>query len=120
MLSCFGGGGFGLRGCSDNCGCDNNRRSSERAGVRNLRDRDCGCDCACESERERAEAREERAERRAERAEAREERAERRAERAERRADNNSCDASDMVPPRWQDFPGVSHSSPRDDCGCDN
>lgn len=125
-----------MGGCGNPCGRSNNRRGSDgcgrdgqRSGRRRAAERavsecgslnDCGCDCDCASEREqRAEAREDRAERRAERAEAREERAERRAERAERRAENNNCDVSDMIPPRWQDFPGVSHSN-RDDCGCDN
>lgn len=63
------------------------------------RDRDCDCDCGCGSER--AEAREERAERRGE------------------RMVDKSCDVPNMAPPHWQDFPEVSRSSSRDDCGCD-
>lgn len=122
-----------LGGCSNNCGRSNNRRGSdddcgcdrdgqrngcrraveravdecgsERAVMRTLKERDDDCDCRQE---------------RSDRAEAREERAERRAERAERMADNNSCDVSGMNPPRWQDFPEVSRSSSRDDCGCDD
>lgn len=32
--------------------------------------------------------------------------------------ENNSCDVPGMNPPHWQDFPEVSRSSSRDDCGC--
>lgn len=127
MLSCFGGCG-GNCGCgngcgrdnnccgSDNCGCDRDRQrngcrraveravnecGSERAVMKKLKERERDCDrrpdCDCAGERE--------------------ERSERR---GERMADNNSCDAPNMNPPHWQDFPEVSRSSSRDDCGCDS
>ena len=131
LLSCFGGcnnngGRSGNCGCSNNGGrsgncCDNDdcggrdgqrnrcRRAvekavdecgSERAVMRALRDRDGDC----KPEKPGCpEAREERAERR-----------------MERMADNNSCDVPGMNPPHWQDFPEVSRSSSREDCGCDS
>ena len=76
-----------------------NECGSEREVMRNLKERarDCECRPGCADERE--------------------ERAERR---AERMGDNNSCDVPGMNPPRWQDFPEVSRSSSRDDCGCDS
>lgn len=79
-----------------------NECGSERAVMRTLKDRDHDCDCRPEKP-DCADVREERAERR-----------------AERMADNNSCDVPNMNPSRWQDFPEVSRSSSRDDCGCDN
>lgn len=118
----MGGDGCNNRGRDNNrrgngsCGCDRDEHErrceravekavsecgSERAVMRTLKDRDNDCDCM--SGRERAEAREERAERR-----------------AERTVKNNGCDDSGMAPSRWQDFPEVSRSSSRDDCGCDN
>lgn len=74
----------------DECG-------SERAVREALKERDRDCDCDCKPDKpDCGDAREDRMER------------------------NNSCDVPNMNPPRWQDFPEVSRSSSRDDCGCDS